>query len=127
MPNRNEHIVLGCLLAGGAYLLFKRVVNEKPTWGGLITSVAAGGAIGLLPDLLEPATNPTHRNFFHSALALGTGTYGTYKVLQNPLLNQNQKQFLLALFAGYASHLLADATTARSIPLLGVGEGYGEY
>ena len=108
-----------------------------------------GGIVGAkLPDLLEPAYCPRHRNFCHSACLLAADL----ALLKSPtlqgwiqsLLNkaaehrsrsmadpENAFQYavyavlceflaglLPALFGGYASHLLADSTTPCGIPFI---------
>jgi inner membrane protein len=81
-----------------------------------------GYCCGTLPDLLEPATNPHHRQFFHSlAFAVLLG-YGTYKLYQwQPESSAGELVRVLGLLAGgaYLTHLALDATTKRSLPLVG--------
>jgi len=87
------------------------------------TGLALGAMFGKLPDILEPSIgNPHHRQFCHSILvleALGAGLKRMYD--WQP---ENKAQHCLrgvGLIAGcaYVSHLLCDAVTPRSLPLLG--------
>lgn len=111
-----------------------------------------GGAIGgRLPDLLEPATSVFHRQFFHGvipAIALWRLSSGARNGAASSLLEWAHRadpgvwgfvgsgenaiprwlRFLTAGFvkglpAGYASHLVLDALTPMSLPLVG---GFGE-
>lgn len=118
--NRSTHqLVAGA--AAGIYLAKREsmvgTTTIKPLWGG-----AAAALFTNLPDLLEPATSPNHRRFFHSlafAAFLGTCLHQ---------LNQWQPQTdsekllrgvgMLALSA-YLIHLALDFTTAKSLPLIG--------
>jgi inner membrane protein len=81
-----------------------------------------GYCCATLPDLLEPATNPHHRQFFHGVLfAVGLG-YGLYKLYEfKPQSALGERLRLAGLIAGgaYLIHLALDATTRRSLPLVG--------
>jgi len=70
---------------------------------------AIGGAAGAFPDILEPATTPRHREFFHSWTTLGLLTWGTYQLLQSPL-NPALKWLGGVVATGYVVHLIDDAT-----------------
>jgi inner membrane protein len=82
----------------------------------------AGYALGLLPDLLEPATSPNHRQFFHSIL-FGAAIVGVgHKLYQWQPESDGDKilRWLgLAASAAYLVHLALDATTKKSLPLIG--------
>lgn len=85
--------------------------------------MALGAVFGKLPDILEPsAGNPHHRQFCHSILvltALGAGLKRLYD--WQPVDKSLQCLRGMGLIAGcaYLSHLLCDAATPRSLPLLG--------
>jgi hypothetical protein len=75
-----------------------------------------------LPDWIEPATNPHHRQFFHSVLFLGGVCYVSYRVYrwepQTPW--QSFVRWLSLVTAGaYIVHLVCDSGTPRALPLLG--------
>lgn len=78
-------------------------------------------ASGSLPDLIEPALHPNHRQFFHS-IAFGLGVaYGAYKVYQwepKDEFDRWMRRILLAVATTYIIHLIADSTTPKSIPLI---------
>jgi hypothetical protein len=57
-----KHMAIGALLEFGGYLLYKYLKAEPPSLVGTTMSLLGGAFAGLLPDLLEPATNPNHRS-----------------------------------------------------------------
>lgn len=116
--NRGTHSLLGILVSLGVYGLYKYLKKEKPTLGGILSSIFMGGLGGLLPDLLEPATNPNHRSFFHSILMLIILTSGNIKIWQYDGLNEETKLLLSIISSTYGSHLLIDATTTKGLPLV---------
>lgn len=87
---------------------------------------AAIGCIGgylfaTLPDLLEPAANPHHRQFFHSWAFAGLVVYGVYRLYQwEPEAAAEKVCRVLGVIAGaaYLTHLALDATTKRSLPVV---------
>lgn len=75
-----------------------------------------------LPDWIEPASTPNHRQFFHSFAVLGMAGYGVKKVYDwNPSDQGGRVLRYLALCAaaGYISHLVLDGFTPQSLPLVG--------
>jgi len=79
MPNGKAHAVIGI----GTGAVGSLCVMHKNLTGLEMTVVAAGGAVGgylgaKLPDILEPATNPNHRQFGHSFVFNGTMTVAGY-------------------------------------------------
>jgi inner membrane protein len=89
----------------------------KPLAGSLLAALATN-----LPDILEPATNPNHRQFFHSFVFAGAIGYGL-KMAHDWQPEDKLEELLRfgVLVAGYAylTHLALDAMTAKSLPLLG--------
>jgi len=86
-------------------------------------SGVVGAMVGKLPDLLEPAyKNPHHRQFYHSFTVLGLVAWGTYKAHEWETHDDVEKFIRgLALVGGvaYTSHLILDALTHRSLPIVG--------
>jgi membrane-bound metal-dependent hydrolase YbcI (DUF457 family) len=81
-----------------------------------------GGAMGKIPDWIEPATNPNHRQFFHSVVVLVGCTYGVKKLYEWKPDTQEKvwlRRFLLVGGVAYLSHLLLDGVTPKSLPLIG--------
>jgi inner membrane protein len=118
--NAAEHRMVSALTLGLLGSAGCTDPNEK------IRRAAAFGLGGYccatLPDLLEPATNPHHRQFFHGVLfAVGLG-YGLYKLYEfKPESALGEWLRVAGLIAGgaYLIHLALDATTKRSLPLVG--------
>ena len=81
-----------------------------------------GACFGTLPDLIEPASNPHHRQFFHSLVFAGVVVYCSVKLYKWEAETPEEKVLkvvgLLACGA-YLVHLAMDATTSRSLPLVG--------
>lgn len=118
MGNRSEHAIFGALAALTTYGLYKLKKEEKPTIQGALGSLLVGAFAGVLPDLLEPASHPTHRSFFHSFTLLMMLMQGNLKTWEAQNLTEDQKLVISLLSAGYGSHLLSDSSTPRSIPFL---------
>lgn len=114
MANRDEHRVFGALIGSFAELLFAGIHN-RPVRAENILFAALGGVVGShLPDIIEPAIHPHHRDVAHS-LFVGVGVaHGATKVTDD----SPGAAFLRGNGAGYVSHLALDASTPRSIPLL---------
>ena len=82
MPNRETHAVIGAL-AGGGFAAYRAREQEQLNALMEIIGGAIGGHIGgRLPDIIEPAFWPGHRQFAHS-VATGSGVaYSLYKLLE---------------------------------------------
>jgi len=112
------------VVAGGAIGLF--LANQESRSGQTTVWPLAGGLAGsvltCLPDWLEPAVHPHHRQFFHSVVIAGLLGAGFVKLRDwQPETSDGvlwRRLGLLAI-AGYLIHLVLDATTAKSLPLLG--------
>lgn len=120
--NGTAHTIAGGI-AGGAFALTVIDVPEDESLFAILAAIGGGIIGGKLPDKIEPAyQNPNHRQAFHSVAVLG-GIGWSIKALMDwyPETPQGRllKYFLLGLAAGYASHLLLDSVTQKSIPLLG--------
>lgn len=77
---------------------------------------------GTLPDILEPATSPNHRQVLHGvAFAVAIG-YGMYKLYRWEPADEWGKFFRfvgLVIGGAYLVHLAMDACTPASLPLIG--------
>lgn len=126
MPDKNEHLKLGSIVGGGLaiskYLWDQWSKNEQINWFDLLKwaglGVFGGGCAAMLPDYLEPASNPRHRSVFHSVLSLGVVTSGTYFFCQNTDSSMFAKMLLTISAGGYASHLIADSQTPYGLPFI---------
>jgi hypothetical protein len=118
--NSEDHLLLGGLIGFGGYVLFK-LANKKPLdLIELIFSSMGGAVAGILPDLLEPATNPNHRSFFHSIASLTAIIQGNNAIWDstNQNLTEEQKAAISILSASYCSHLVTDGITKKGLPLI---------
>ena len=88
-----------------------------PVFAALVAALASG-----LPDVLEPATSPHHRQFCHSAAFAALATSGMKKLSDWVPVTPGEalvRDVLLGIGFGYMAHLCADATTAMGLPLVG--------
>ncbi|WCL55545.1 metal-dependent hydrolase [Gimibacter soli] len=119
MANRVEHEIIGAI-AGGTVAALNNDAKDQ-----YAVNFAAGAFLGKvaarLPDLLEPAIHPNHRGFFHSWLFLSVLGAGMVKLWEWEPEATNQKVLKWALLvtgAAYASHLLRDSITPKSLPIV---------
>ena len=121
MPCRPVHALCGTVVGVATFFALVDTKSEDNQLQGAAVT-AAGYFGGILPDIIEPAIHPHHRQFFHSLAVLG-GISVLLKTLYDwQPVTADQKFFrllLLALCAGYFSHLFLDALTPRSIPMIG--------
>ena len=115
---------LGMALAA-YYDATKPQAQQKTAEEARGTALIAGGLgalCGSLPDLIEPATNPHHRQFFHSvafaALAF-EGLRRIYRWQPEDDLHRTIRGLTLIAGGAYLIHLAMDSTTPMSLPLVG--------
>src|SRR5690242_12658174 len=135
MPNRSTHATVGSI-SGGTFAVLRAADAPAPhliveAIGGLF----GGWLGGILPDVLEPATSPNHRQLAHSVVAGGALTFAQLSEWQascrlsadaaaqcalslpfgsderrsaewDALLWRLLAGVLVGLVAGYASHLV---------------------
>lgn len=120
MPNGNTHRLIAGLALGGISLMIEShegKVTGRPLMDATIAALATN-----LPDLIEPASNPHHRKFFHSVAFGCLVASAGIKVCQWQPEEDWEKvlrQLLLLGCGGYLIHLIADSFTPRSLPLIG--------
>ncbi len=81
-----------------------------------------GAFFGKLPDIIEPAYHPNHRQFFHSTLtfsAIGFGVYNAYQWEAETGFEKILRGVMLIAGCSYLSHLVCDSTTPKGLPLIG--------
>lgn len=116
--NGHAHRIVGGVVGGAAYVVCCKVLGREPTWLGLATSVGVGGAAASLPDLLEPASHPNHRAFFHSVAFNSLLAVSIRKGWLSPVLPSDQKGLLTISGLAYLSHPCLDAFTPKGLPFL---------
>jgi len=100
-------------------------MKDKPGLRSLphpLIAAPLSAALATLPDLLEPAVTPHHRQVFHSitfGVIVGAAMYEAYK--WEPKTPGQEVLRTLALIGGsaYLLHLAGDMLTAKGLPLIG--------
>jgi membrane-bound metal-dependent hydrolase YbcI (DUF457 family) len=120
MPNGNAHRLIAALAVGGT--CFVNESHEEEITGKPFVNASIAALATNLPDLIEPASNPHHRQFFHS-IAFGSivaaAGFKLYQWQPEEEWEKILRQILLAGCGGYLVHLVADSFTPRGLPLLG--------
>lgn len=118
MSNGSTHVLAGSL--AGLTVALTDPKSNTPTDVLLATTV--GAMSGKFPDMLEPATSPHHRQFFHSMVTFAAVGYGTKRIYDwqpEPQAQKLLRLLLLAAGVGYLSHLILDSMTPMSLPMIG--------
>lgn len=121
MANAAAHAIGAAVAVGG----FHAAWEKQST--GVSSALPIGSALlaanmGSLPDLVEPAIHPNHRQFFHSlafALAMGWGLKQVWDWEPESPVGSVGRFVLLCAGGAYLTHLAMDAVTGKSIPLVG--------
>jgi len=120
MSNGATHRLVAAVAVGTALAHAEYNSNEK-TMRPVVGALLATGTTNL-PDLIEPAAHPNHRQFFHSVAFAGILGWGAYKVYEwepeHPV-DKAIRFVLLVGAAGYLIHLALDACSAKSLPIIG--------
>jgi inner membrane protein len=93
----------------------------RPIDGSAMAMGAAAACLPSLPDFLEPALHPNHRQFFHSVTFAAGIAYVMHRVYQWEAQEPLEKFARLAMLVGgsaYLAHLARDAFTAKSLPVI---------
>ena len=121
MSNGPTHEMASCL---GVFLA--SAIDEYQETGAVsikpFAAASLAKATARLPDIIEPATNPHHRQFFHSLVFAGGLGYGLYKLYQWETEDELQALLRfagLAIGSSYLIHLLCDAGTPKGLPVVG--------
>lgn len=120
MSNALAHRTGAAVIVGG-FLLAHENQEGKSTHAPLSGSLMAAICTNI-PDILEPAAHPHHRQFFHSVAFAGLVGYGMYKTYEwSPETDFDKfiRFCLLMAGTGILLHIAMDSLTPRSIPLLG--------
>lgn len=121
MPSAATHCLIN-FTATAAFLAAQSPGTTKRPLSHPVAGATISAALATLPDLIEPASQPHHRQFFHSLVFASFVGYGVYKAYcWQPETPLEEFLRLAAILGGsaYLLHLAVDFTTARSLPLLG--------
>lgn len=120
MPCAQSHRIVAGIAVGGVIAFHesrKGAQTALPYIGGGLATL-----FGTLPDVLEPAHHPNHRQFFHSwafGASLGYSGYKLYKWRPKEDWQKALRFVGLIAIASYLIHMLMDSTTPKSLPLVG--------
>lgn len=118
--NAASHQMAAAVAAG--LLLHVDERNRETATAWPIAGAGIAAVFTNLPDVLEPATTPNHRQFFHSLVFAGLLVAG-WKQLYDWQPESDHGRFWRKVamigVGAYLCHLALDATTPRSLPLLG--------
>jgi hypothetical protein len=119
MANATAHR-LGAVAVVGGLALAAENRDEAPS----AKPLAAGGLAwlgGTIPDILEPACHPNHRQFFHSLAFACLVGHGVYKAWQWEPETETQEWIRMACMAlggAYLVHLAMDLATPKGLPVI---------
>jgi inner membrane protein len=120
MSNALAHRTGAAVVIGGFLLARERQEGKStlaPFGGSLLAAICTN-----IPDWLEPATHPHHRQLFHSLAFAALLAHGMLKVYEWKPETDSEKFIrfcLLTAGASYLMHLAMDFGTPRSLPMLG--------
>src|SRR4051812_12876334 len=120
MANGPTHRLAAAAIVGMACVHAER--HHKCSTFKPVAGAALAAFLTNLPDILEPALHPNHRQFFHSLLFAALVMRGAHCVYEwEPQTDREEiTRFILLVGAGaYLVHLALDAVTAKSLPLIG--------
>lgn len=116
MPNALPH-----RLGAAAVMAIAVSSREEPDPSKQAVAACGGALFGTLPDLLEPASNPRHRQFFHSlacAALVGYACHRLYHWQPETVSDQFVRGALLIAGGSFLTHLAMDAFSPQGLPLL---------
>lgn len=120
MSSGSTHQMMAAVMVGGACLCAEG--NQEKKAGKSLIGAVLAAVMTKLPDVLEPAIHPNHRQFFHSiafASMLGMATNKVYRWQPEDEIDKEVRFALLVGASAYFIHLFLDAGTPKSIPLIG--------
>jgi membrane-bound metal-dependent hydrolase YbcI (DUF457 family) len=129
MANCRKHVAIGALIGacvgfGKNCYQFEKMnknIEAKFDWLKLFKDTAGGAALGagasIIPDILEPPTNPHHRKIFHSLAMVVVASIAVTKIKKSNL-PVSTKHRITTAGLGFISHLIMDSTTPYGLPII---------
>lgn len=118
--NAASHQITAAIISGLMLHAEERKNGQTTAWP--IAGAGIAALLTKLPDVLEPAVTPNHRQFFHSLAFAGLLIWG-WKAIYDWQPKTDDGRFwrrVAMIGAGaYLCHLALDATTPRSLPVFG--------
>ncbi len=133
MSKKETHAAVGALAGGGFAAYRAREQEELNAFLEVVGGFVGGHIGGRLPDVIEPASWPGHRELAHSALAGGAVVYSVYEFLgrsenwcrcQAELYNQQRTTAGTNVFKDILFTLLEIILRLAAGFLSGLGAGY---
>jgi membrane-bound metal-dependent hydrolase YbcI (DUF457 family) len=121
MANATAHRLGAAATVGLTSLIYELKQGETANLGRPLLATILAAMTATLPDVIEPATNPCHRQFFHSvifAIAVGYGLLRLYKWEPREDWQKALRFGGLVMGGAYLTHLIMDAGTPFSLPLV---------
>jgi inner membrane protein len=116
MANAKQHALIGAGVGAVGWFLYCKLFDRPVEVGEVLLAAGVGMIGGLLPDLLEPAIHPNHRQFFHSYAATALLAHANHHVAKNVQLPADARAGIHLISLGFFSHLAADAHTPKGLP-----------
>ena len=116
MASGKQDVLIGAGIGVAAWLLYCKFADRPVKLFETVVAGGVGAIGGLIPDLLEPALHPNHRQFFHSYAAGGLLAVANHHLLRNRDIDPGLRAVLHLGSLGFASHLWADAGTPKGLP-----------
>lgn len=116
MANAKQHALIGAGVGAVGWFLYCKLVDRPIEIGELLLATGVGMIGGLLPDFLEPALHPNHRQFFHSYAAGVVLAHANHHVSRNTQMPAHARAAVHLISLGFLSHLAADAQTPNGLP-----------
>ncbi len=115
MARFGTHATVGVLVSGGIAVYDSHREKGEIDFEILLAGSAGGFLGGILPDLLDPASDPNHRKFFHAILPTAiTLMKSDFAGIEDP----RARAFLKGLLWSYVSHLIVDLGSPKGLPLV---------
>lgn len=110
-----------CAASLGAALAHAEYNSDEKTMRPVVGAVLAAGTTNI-PDLIEPAAHPNHRQFFHSVAFAGILGWGAYKVYEWEPEHPVDKAIRFVLLVGAAGYLTISQTWEKIRVYLNTGQ-----
>jgi inner membrane protein len=116
MASGKQHALIGAGVAVAGWFVYCKLMERPLELGEVLLAASVGAIGGLVPDLLEPAIHPNHRQFFHSYVAGALLVHANRHVSRNTRIPAEARGTVHLASLGFLSHLLSDARTPKSLP-----------
>lgn len=115
-----EHAVFNFVAVGVGAAAFQHR-QGRAVDGSALAMATAASLFPSLPDALELAVHPNHRHFFHSVAFGAVVAYSMHRGYLWETRDPLERLARVAVLIGgsaYLAHLVRDAFTAKSLPLI---------